>query len=109
MEIAAFVPAAFAGYYTLNAVTHPQKSKIRQKMPRIKMKKMEFAPQIKLHLANRTITFHHWFNFSILLVASAFVANGFLDSALTRGFLVGGILQGLQFADRKMIHKHNIN
>ena len=110
MEIIPFLPAAAAGYYTMRVVTHPTKSRIRRKMPKIAVKRLEVLPHIRIRVGDRVIHFHHWFNFSVLLVVSAFVTSAFLDSIYTRGFLTGGIVQGLLLKEgygrRIYYHKH---
>ncbi len=57
----------------------------------------------------RTIHFHHWFNFSVLLAISAFSNMGLLDHGITRGLLLGGVIQGLRLPKehRKLIYKNS--
>jgi hypothetical protein len=106
MDITSFVPAAVAGYFALDATSHPVKSRLRRNLPHIHLKNVQLMPVIQIRHKNRVIWFHHWFNFSLILLASVFVTNAILDSAITRGLLVGGIVQGLKFSDRNIFHKH---
>lgn len=94
MEYLSIVPATALGYLTLRATTHPN-SRIRRKLPNIKIKRVQFFPVIRIHLFGRVIHLHHWFNFSLILGVSAFTSIGILDATFTRGLLLGGILQGL--------------
>jgi hypothetical protein len=87
--------AVIVGFIVLQLVTHPTKSRIRKSMPDIKTKRFQFFPVLRVRFMGRSYHFHHWFNFSVLLALSAFMSSSFLDSAITRGFLVGGVLQGL--------------
>src|SRR3979490_763297 len=87
--------ATLAGFIILQLVTHSTKSKIRNKMPNIRTRRVQVFPIIRLQLLGRPFHFHPWLNFSILLALSAFITNSFLDSSITRGFLIGGVLQGL--------------
>ena|SRR3989344_6658957 len=95
MEYLSIVPAAVLGYFALKATTHP-KSKIRRKMPDIKIKRVQVFPVIRVNLFGKTIHFHHWFNFSILLAISGVTSFAILDHTITRGLLLGGVLQGLR-------------
>ena len=94
MEYLSLVPATALGYLTFRATTHPN-SKIRRKMPNIRVKRLQVFPVIRVNMFGRWVHFHHWMNFSFLLVLSGFVSIGILDNVLTRGILLGGIIQGL--------------
>lgn len=94
MEVLSIIPATALGYYTLKATTHPA-SRIRRNMPSLKLKRVQFFPVIRVHLFGKTIHFHHWFNFSILLATTAFINAGILDTTIARGLLLGGVIQGL--------------
>lgn len=96
--------ASVLGYFVSHLISSP-KSKINKKLPLIKIKGVEFMPSIKVTVRGRIIHFHHWFNFTIILCISVFVTSAVLDSWLTRGFLMGGVLQGLRFSDRAVIKK----
>jgi hypothetical protein len=98
------VLSALFGYTTMKATSHPG-SKINKKLPHLKLKNIEFLPSIKITIRGRVIHLHHWFHFTLLLCISIFVTGGILDSWLTRGFLVGGIVQGLRFPDRNIFQK----
>lgn len=94
MEILSILPATALGYFTLKATTHPS-SKIRRKMPNLKLKRVQLFPIIKINMFGRAIHFHHWMNFSLLLALSGVTSFAILDHAITRGLLLGGVIQGL--------------
>lgn len=106
MEYLSLVPATALGYLTLRATTHPN-SRIRRKLPNVKVKRVQFFPVIRIYAFGRVFHFHHWFNFSILLAISAVSSAGALDYTFTRGLLLGGIIQGLTLPREhlKLIYK----
>lgn len=81
-------------YKIWNIMSHPD-SKLWNRFPKVQIKWVQFFPSIKIFVKGRVIHFHHWFHLSVLLCISIFVTGGILDSWITRGFLMGGILQGL--------------
>lgn len=92
-------------YKICNLFTHP-KSKVWRKFPHLKIKRLELLPSIRITVKGRVIHFHHWFNFSLLLVVSILINNVVLDFWLTRGFLLGGVIQGLSTPSaRKLVYK----
>lgn len=105
MEFASFLPATIFGYIAFHAATHPH-SKINRKLPTIKKGRIQISPSIRINITeDMVVHFHHWFNLTLILIVSLFITSAVLDSFLTRGFLVGAILQGLQFPDRHLIHR----
>lgn len=97
MDFISFLPAAVLGYTSLHYTTHPG-SYIRNRLPDVKISKLQIFPCLKIFVRGHVLHFHHWFNFSVLLIISVFISNGVLDSTFTRGFLVGGALQGLSIS-----------
>ncbi len=106
MEILTIVPATALGYLTFRIVAHPS-SRIRKKLPNIKTKRVQIFPVIRFFIFGRVFHLHHWFNFSILLILSFFINNGFLDNNFTTGILMGGVLHGLSLPSdkRRLIYK----
>lgn len=106
MEVLSFVPATALGYLTFKAATHPT-SRIRRKMPNVKLKRVQVFPVIRVHAFGRVIHLHHWFNFSLILATSAFVNMGILELTFAKGLLLGGIIQGLTLpkGHRTLIYK----
>jgi len=104
MQIILATISAVMGYLASHIVSYP-KSKVNLKLPKIKLKYIEVLPSLRIIIRGRIIHFHHWFNFTVLLCISIFVTSGILDSWITRGFLLGGIAQGLRFSDRNIFQK----
>jgi hypothetical protein len=97
--------SALASYKIFSIFTHPN-SKLWQRWPRLKFKRIDVFPSLRITIKGRVIHFHHWFNFSLLLCTSIFVSGGILDSWITRGALLGGIVQGLSIPSaRKIIYR----
>jgi hypothetical protein len=96
----------FGGYFSWKLTSTPG-SKINKKVPKLKIKNVQLLPSIQITIRGRIIHLHHWMNLSVLLVISIFIGGSILDSWVTRGFLVGGIVQGLRFSDRGSIFKKN--
>ncbi len=94
MEYLSIVPATALGYLTFRATTHPD-ARIRRKMPNFKYKRVQVFPVIRFHVFGRTIHFHHWFNFSVILALSGITSIAILDQVFAKGILLGGIIQGL--------------
>lgn len=94
MEYLSVIPATALGYLTFRATTHPT-SRIRKRMPNLRMKRLQIFPVLKINIFGRAIHLHHWFSFSILLASTAFVNMGILELPLAKGLLLGGVIQGL--------------
>lgn len=106
MEYLSLVPATALGYLTLRITTHPT-ARIRKKLPNIKIKRVQVLPVIRVKLFGRILHIHHWFSFTVILILSFFITNGILDSMVTKGILLGGIIHGLTLPKehRKIIYK----
>lgn len=106
MEYLSLIPATALGYLTLRVTTHPT-SRIRKKMPNIKTGRVQVFPVLRLKIFGRVIHVHHWISFSILLLFSFFITTGILDFMVTKGLLLGGIIQGLTLPKehRKVVYK----
>jgi hypothetical protein len=105
MQPISIIISTVIGYVTSYIISYPN-SKINRKLPKIKLKNFELLPSTRITIRGRIIHFHHWFNFTLLLCISIFANGGLLDSWLTRGFLFGGIVQGLRFPDRNILQKN---
>lgn len=106
MEYLSLIPATALGYITFRATTHPA-SRIRRKLPNVKVKRIQVFPVIRVYIFGRVFHLHHWFNFTILLIVSAFISFGILDYMFTKGLLLGGIIQGLTLPKehRRLIYR----
>lgn len=106
MEYLSLIPATALGYLTLRVTSHPS-SRIRKRLPNIKTKRVQVFPVQRVILFGRVIHFHHWITFSIILGLSFFISLGVVDYMITKGLLLGGIIQGLRLPKehRKIIYK----
>lgn len=106
MEYLSLLPATVLGYLTFRATAHPS-SRIRKKLPNVRVKRVQVFPVIRVFMFGRVFHFHHWFNFSLLLASSAFLSIAALDSLITRGILLGGVIHGLTLPKehRRIIYK----
>lgn len=104
MELIYAVCSSVLGYFTMRATSHPN-SKVQRKLPCVTVKNLQILPNVRITIKGRVIQLHHWLQFTILLCVSVFITSPFLDSPITRGFLLGGIIQGLQYPDRGILKK----
>lgn len=95
------VPAVISGFTAFRYLTHPT-SKAWYRIPEIKLhNRVHITPSVRLFTRTRVIHLHHWFYCSILLGVSIYASGGFIDSMVTKGLLVGGILQGLTMPEAR--------
>lgn len=96
-----------AGYFVTKLATHPA-GRVRKKWPRMKFGKLELFPCVRIHGKDRTFHLHHWLYMPIVLLISIPLENKFLDSSLTRAFLMGGSVQGffINKKARRLIYKN---
>lgn len=106
MEYLSIIPATALGYLTFRVTTHPA-AKFRKKLPNIKTKRIQVFPVIRFKVFNRVVHLHHWFCFSIVLILSFFISMGIFDFMVTKGILLGGIIQGLTLpkGHKKIIYR----
>lgn len=109
MEYLSLIPATALGYLASKTLTHPTKSRIRRKMPNIKTKRFQVFPVLRFKIFGRVIHLHHWIYFSIILLVSFFVSLGVVDLIVTKGVLLGAIIQGLTLPKkhRRIVYKNH--
>jgi len=100
MNIAIFLLYSIIGFFTNKHLTHPHSS-LHNKLPYIKIKFIQISPHIKLNVFGRTIHFHHWLNYGIILIISFTFSHGLLETYTAKGLLVGSIVQGFTYHDWK--------
>ena len=94
-----------AGYWFYHLLTQPLKFK--NKLPQIKIKALEFLPNLKIRLKNHIIHIHHWIFLCAIFVVLLTATTGFYQLLLFKSFCVGGIIQGFTYSDRfKIIIKN---
>ena len=89
--------------YIINRSISKDGYKINKRLPYIKIKFIQISPNIKIHFKKRSIHIHHWMTYSIILILSLTLNTAVFDSLFSKGFLIGGILQGLSFPDWKRL------
>lgn len=94
MELLNYLPASALSFAFFH-FTSRDESKVKNRLPKVKISKVEVSPNIKIYFKNRVIHMHHWLNLSILLAISIPVHNALLDAQFTKGLFMGGILQGI--------------
>ncbi|OGD03851.1 hypothetical protein A3D85_03560 [Candidatus Amesbacteria bacterium RIFCSPHIGHO2_02_FULL_47_9] len=99
--------SAAIGLLACEIFTHP-KRRLRKALPRLKVGFLEIFPCIRIHGKTHTLHIHHWLFFPVILLASIPLNYPFLDSHTTRGFLIGGAIQGflINRKARRLIYKN---
>ncbi len=107
MEYLSLIPATALGYLASRTITHPT-SRIRRRMPNIRIKRVQVFPVLRIKVFGRVIHLHHWIYFSVILIVSFFVSLGIVDYIVTKGILLGTIIHGLTLPKehRKIIYKN---
>ena len=99
---------AAGSFLVFHFASHP-KSRFNKKLPNKKIaSRVQIFPRINIEAKNRIFHFHHWMIFTPLYLFTQHTGNGLFNSGLIRGILLGGIIQGLLYADRfKLIFNVN--
>lgn len=89
---------SLTGFLTFTVTTHPR-SPVAKRRPKIRLfNKIELQPQLKIfYRKQKALILHHWLAMAIILVFSFFF---FEEHVFIRGFLIGGVGQGLTYRDR---------
>lgn len=89
---------SLTGFITSTLISHPR-SPVARYRPQISfLKKVQLLPQFKIfYKKEKAFVFHHWLVMAFLLALSFWLFQTF---NFFRGFLMGGIGQGLTFRDR---------
>ena len=95
-------------FLLFHLVTHP-KSKLNKKLPSKKITgRVQIFPRISIEAKNRVFHVHHWMLFTPAYFLLPQVNHGLGLNPLIQGFLLGGIIQGLLYADRfRIIFNYN--
>jgi hypothetical protein len=102
-----FISAAF-GFILSFAVSHPSHPKsFKHKLPHLRIRFIEFSPNIKVKIRSYEIHLHHWFIVSVVFITCSMFPNNILESHLyLQGLLLGVFGQGLTYRDRfSFVHK----
>jgi hypothetical protein len=87
--------------YQFNKSLSKTGGKINKKLPLIKARFIQFSPNFKITIRNKSIWIHHWLTYTIILAITLTTNAGILSDLFSRGYLIGGILQGLSYPDWK--------
>ncbi len=98
-----FTLSVILGFVLSYFISHPN-SRLNKKLPEIKIRSIQFIPCIKVKIRGKIIHVHHWLFLSVLFVVSITFGGGILDTIFSKGFILGGIVQGLRFPDWKKIY-----
>lgn len=90
--------SVWLGYALFLYFSHPNKKK--HKVPKVRIGRLEFLPNLKLHLGSKTYHFHHWFVLALIAAIAIFVLEDFQFPMILQGLIIGGIIQGLRYPDR---------
>jgi len=93
-----FIISIFFSYAFFSNFSNPEKKK--HFVPKLKFYRIEFLPNLRLHLKNNILHFHHWLLFLCLLALLSVIYPLFHEFTMFKGLLLGGIFQGLTFRDR---------
>lgn len=89
--------------YLFNNSLSKSGCRINRKLPFIKIKFLQFSPNFKIHTKKKFIHIHHWLTYTIILIITLSTNINILDTFFSKGYLIGGILQGLSFQDWKKV------
>ncbi len=108
MEAIQGIAAATLGFWFYTVFTHPNKF-LNSKIPKIKLKAVEFLPNLRIKIKKNTIWVHHWISLSIILAILTFKAVDFTHLLIVKSFILGGAIQGITFKDRfKILQKTSL-
>jgi len=97
------VPAVISGFTAFRYLTHPT-SKVWYQIPEIKLhKRIQITPSIRLFAKGRVLHIHHWVYCGALLAVSFYATGGIIDANITKGLLIGGMLQGFSMPEARNI------
>lgn len=101
-----FAIALLVGYYFSAYFSTPvvKDGKVRpNRLPSLRIGNIELLPNVRIHLKNSTVHFHHWFYLTVLIVGAVVLYDNLMHFATAKaaaGASVGGIIQGLTYPDR---------
>lgn len=99
--------SGFISFLLFTITSHP-KSRVNKKLPDKKIKNIQIFPRISILAKNRVIHFHHWVLFTPLYIFINNIEKSISHIDIINGFLLGGIIQGLLFADRfRFVRRRN--
>lgn len=98
-----FFTALFFGYILSVYISRPIEkngTRLPNRLPRLKVKNIEFLPNFRIHYKNKMIWFHHWVYLLVFTIGMFMLAENFSQLLTVKGMAIGGIIQGLRYPDR---------
>jgi hypothetical protein len=93
-----FLFSIWLGYVLFLYLTHPEKKK--NKIPKVRVWKIELLPNIRIHFHGRIYHIHHWTILALVTLATLVNYEGFQFLTIVKGVAIGGTIQGLRYPDR---------
>ena len=102
-----FILSAFWGFIIAFFFSHPTHPiSVKRRVPSIRIKWIQFTPNLKINLHSYEIHIHHWIHILVIYITLTVYPGNLLDSHMAiQGFLLGGVGQGLLYRDRFSIIK----
>ena len=106
-SIAHLLPGGVFSFILFHFASRDELS-VKHRLPKIKFFRFQICPNIRFYYKDKVLHFHHWLNMLILLGISVPLHGVIADSAFSKSFLCGGILQGLLTPNSgKFIYRQN--
>ena len=102
LSILVFLFSNLTGYVIFKVLSHPD-SRVKKKLPTFRVKGVQVMPTVRIFIRKKEIKLHHWMSLTVVLVITVVSGHGLLEMLFAKGFMTGGILQGLRYPDWKQI------
>jgi len=99
MEVAQGILGISFGYSLWLLLSHPSKF-LKNKLPEIKLKSVQFLPNFRIKIKQKLFHIHHWIFLILILGILIYTTNSFTQLLLLKGFILGGAIQGITYKDR---------
>lgn len=99
-----FLFSIWLGYVLFLYLTHPEKKK--NKIPQLKVWKIELLPNIRIHYKGKIYWIHHWTILTLVTALTLLNYEGFQYLTVIKGVAIGGVIQGLRYPDRFKFRHH---
>lgn len=99
-----YILSFVAGYLFFLYLSSPKKFK--NKIPKLGLGRVQLFPSFVIKIGKIKFHIHHWIYLSIILFVYIFSSEKTtLSSQIFKGYLVGGIFQGISYPDKLRIIK----
>lgn len=102
VNIVIFIVSAVLAYALFSFFNDPIKDLTRKKhrLPKVKIKNVEFLPYFRIHIRQRTFHIHHWVTLTIITGISIWGSDSLNHFMMLKAAGFAGIIQGLRYPDR---------